>query len=164
METCLGVVPRTNGIRYILRHVICGGISRHGVKVSYAHNGMQLLQVTTNACNEYPDNQSVCAQASALRTLEVPHWKSMSNVLPILLWSSHKSDLEDRDTTGGETSGSTSLRLAHDLRWFPWITKIITMSVTGADVTPLFSQLAFFHACKRMHLHMLKLLYSSSER
>ncbi len=57
----------------------------HGVKVSYAHNGMPLLQATTNACNEYPDNQSVCAHVCALRTLEVPHWKSMSNVLPIIL-------------------------------------------------------------------------------
>ncbi len=41
----------------------------HGVKVSYTHNRMQLLQDTTNAYSQFPDNHSVCA----LRTLEVTH-------------------------------------------------------------------------------------------
>ncbi len=41
----------------------------HGVKVSNAHNGMQLCQDTTNAYSEFSDNQSECA----LRTFEVTH-------------------------------------------------------------------------------------------
>ncbi len=54
-------------------------------KVSYAHNGMQLWQDTTNACNQFSDNQSLCVRVCALRTLDVTHWKFVLPFLCIIL-------------------------------------------------------------------------------
>ncbi len=47
------------------------------VATNHARNGMQLLQDTTNAHSQLPDNQSVCA----LRALEVTHWKFIPHLL-----------------------------------------------------------------------------------